>query len=80
MAVSVTQRPSGGLARAELLESSRSAEGSAVPPQRPFSFLPGISTPFSSSSAQSSLSPQQAPLPDTTQKGNELVRKDKACK
>ncbi|XP_050971988.1 uncharacterized protein ehbp1l1a isoform X4 [Labeo rohita] len=77
VAVSVTQRPSGGLARAELLESSRSAEGSAVPPQRPFSFLPGISTPFSSSSAQSSLSPQQAPLPDTTQKAAHSATRSK---
>ncbi|XP_016330273.1 uncharacterized protein LOC107679270 isoform X4 [Sinocyclocheilus anshuiensis] len=68
VAVSVTQRPSGGLARSELLESSRSAEGGAVPHQRPLSFLPGISTPFSLSSAQSSSSPQQTPLPDITQK------------
>ncbi|XP_051754552.1 uncharacterized protein ehbp1l1a isoform X11 [Ctenopharyngodon idella] len=69
VAVSVTQRPSGGLANSELLESSRSAEGSAVPLPRPLSFLPGISTPFSlsSSSAQSSSSPQQTPLPDVTQ-------------
>ncbi|XP_059382203.1 uncharacterized protein ehbp1l1a isoform X2 [Carassius carassius] len=68
VAVSVTQRPSGGLARSELMESSRSAEGSAAPPQRPLSFLPGTSTPFSLSSAQSSSSPQQTPLPDITQK------------
>ncbi|XP_016097590.1 uncharacterized protein [Sinocyclocheilus grahami] len=68
VAVSVTQRPSGGLARSELLESSRSAKGGAVPHQRPPSFLPGISKPFSLSSAQSSLSPQQTPLPDITQK------------
>ncbi|XP_067255821.1 uncharacterized protein ehbp1l1a isoform X4 [Chanodichthys erythropterus] len=69
VAVSVTQRPSGGLANSELLESSRSAEGSAVPLPLPLSFLPGISTPFSlsSSSAQSSSSPQQTPLPDVTQ-------------
>ncbi|KAK2913464.1 hypothetical protein Q8A67_001863 [Cirrhinus molitorella] len=77
VAVSVTQRPSGGLARAELLESSRSAESSAVPPQRPFSFLPGISTPFSLSSAQSSTSPQQTPLPDTTQKATHSAARSK---
>ncbi|XP_058637544.1 uncharacterized protein ehbp1l1a isoform X5 [Onychostoma macrolepis] len=77
VAVSVTQMPSGGLARSELLESSRSAEGGAVPPQRPLSFLPGISTPSSLSSAQSSLSPQQAPLPDITQKATHSVARSK---
>ncbi|XP_042583050.1 uncharacterized protein ehbp1l1a isoform X4 [Cyprinus carpio] len=77
VAVSVTQKPSGGLARSELLESSRSAEGGAVPPQRPLSFLPGTSTPFSLSSAQSSSSPQQTPLPDITQKATHSVARSK---
>ncbi|XP_067301376.1 uncharacterized protein ehbp1l1a isoform X4 [Pseudorasbora parva] len=69
VAVCVTQRPSGGVASSELPESSRSAEGGAVPLPRPLSFLPGISMPFScssSSSAQSSSSLQQTPLPDVT--------------
>ncbi|XP_052418074.1 EH domain-binding protein 1-like protein 1 isoform X13 [Carassius gibelio] len=77
VAVSVTKRPSGGLARSELMESSRSAEGSAAPPQRPLSFLPGTSTPFSLSSAQSSSSPQQTPLPDITQKATHSVARSK---
>ncbi|XP_016144573.1 uncharacterized protein [Sinocyclocheilus grahami] len=77
VAVSVTQRLSGGLARSELLESSRSAEGGAVPPQRPLSFLPEISTPISLSSAQSSSSPQQTPLPDITQKATHSVARSK---
>ncbi|XP_016369759.1 uncharacterized protein ehbp1l1a isoform X2 [Sinocyclocheilus rhinocerous] len=77
VAVSVTQMPSGGLAMSELLESSRSAEGGAVPPQRPLSFLPGISTPISLSSAQSSSSPQQTPLPDITQKATHSVARSK---
>ncbi|XP_077083927.1 uncharacterized protein ehbp1l1a isoform X14 [Siphateles boraxobius] len=69
VAVTVPQRPSGGLANPELLESSHSAEGGSVPVPQPLSFLPGISIPFScsSSSAQSSSSPQQTPLPDVTQ-------------
>ncbi|XP_056115219.1 uncharacterized protein ehbp1l1a isoform X3 [Rhinichthys klamathensis goyatoka] len=70
VAVTVPQRPSGGLAISELLESSRSSEGGSVPLPQPLSFLPGISIPFShssSSSAQSSSSPQPTPLPDVTQ-------------
>ncbi|KAK7176887.1 hypothetical protein R3I93_000970 [Phoxinus phoxinus] len=70
VAVTVPQRPPGGLANSGLLESSRSAEGGSVPLPQPLSFLPGISIPFShssSSSAQSSSSPQQTPLPDVTQ-------------
>ncbi|XP_073764250.1 uncharacterized protein ehbp1l1a isoform X5 [Danio rerio] len=64
VAVSVTQRPPGGLANSELTASSRSAEGGVVPHPQPHSFLPGISTPFSLSTSQSSSSPQQTTLPD----------------
>nr|XP_021333412.1 uncharacterized protein ehbp1l1a isoform X4 [Danio rerio] len=64
VAVSVTQRPPGGLANSELTASSRSAEGGVVPHPQPHSFLPGISTPLSLSSSQSSSSPQQTTLPD----------------
>uniref|UniRef100_A0A8C1H8M9 EH domain binding protein 1 like 1 n=1 Tax=Cyprinus carpio carpio TaxID=630221 RepID=A0A8C1H8M9_CYPCA len=45
-----------------LLESSRSAEGGAVPPQRPLSFLPGTSTPFSLSSIATLVNSSQSLL------------------
>ncbi|XP_056317096.1 uncharacterized protein ehbp1l1a isoform X2 [Danio aesculapii] len=70
VAVSVTQRPPGGLANSELTESSRSAEGGVFPHPQPHSFLPGISTPFSLSSSQSSSSPQQTTLPDVPKRAN----------
>uniref|UniRef100_A0A8C1H8N7 EH domain binding protein 1 like 1 n=1 Tax=Cyprinus carpio carpio TaxID=630221 RepID=A0A8C1H8N7_CYPCA len=48
--------------QSELLESSRSAEGGAVPPQRPLSFLPGTSTPFSLSSIATLVNSSQSLL------------------
>ncbi|XP_067301384.1 uncharacterized protein ehbp1l1a isoform X12 [Pseudorasbora parva] len=83
VAVCVTQRPSGGVASSELPESSRSAEGGAVPLPRPLSFLPGISMPFScssSSSAQSSSSLQQTPLPDVTHTATQSAVRSKTSR
>ncbi|TRY55353.1 hypothetical protein DNTS_020900 [Danionella cerebrum] len=65
VAVSVTQRPTGGFSNSEFVESSRSIEAGVVPQSHSYPFLPGISTPPTVSSSSSS--PQQTTLPDVSQ-------------